>query len=125
MKTTARVAAGLVALFGLALGLMFFFSTAQAAGQFFVEPLDAAGLATLRADMSAFFLVGAAFALHAAITARGSGLIVPGALYAVALSGRAANLIVAGSYEGAALPMLVEAALILMCWFGWRTLRKA
>lgn len=123
MQAMARVSAGLVALFGLALGLMFYVATEQAAAAFFVDPLGAAGLATLRADMSAFFLVGAGFAAHAAATGRGRGLFVPGALYAVAISGRAVNLLAAGGYQGAATPMIVEAALILLCWFGWRTLR--
>ena len=125
MIALARIGAALVALFGFALGLMFFFATDQAAAGFFVTPQGAAGLATLRADMSAFFLVGAAFALHAAIASRGAGLLVPGALYAVAITGRAVNLIVAGSYDGAAIPMIVEAVLVLLCWFGWRTLRPA
>ena len=111
-------------LFGFALGLWFFLSTEQAAVGFFVTPQGAAGLATLRADMSAFFLVGAAFALHSAITSRGAGLLVPGALYAVAITGRAVNLLVAGSYDGAAIPMIVEAVLVLLCWFGWKTLRR-
>ena len=124
MRSLARVGAGLVALFGLALGLMFYLSTEQAAAQFFVTPQGAAGLATLRADMSAFFLVGAAFALHAAVTGRGRGLLVPGALYAVAISGRALNLVAAGSYPDAAVPMIVEAILIALCWFGFRTLRS-
>lgn len=123
MQALARICAGLVALFGLALGLMFYVSTERSAASFFVTPQGAAGLATLRADMSAFFLVGAGFALHAAATGRGRGLIVPGALYAVAISGRALNLVVAGSYPGAAVPMIVEAALIGLCWFGWQTLR--
>ena len=123
MQILARVGAGFVALFGLALGLMFFVATEQAAAAFFVDPLGAAGLSTLRADMSAFFLVGAGFAAHAAATGRGVGLIVPGALYAVAISGRALNLVAAGTYDGAATPMIVEAALILLCWFGYRTLR--
>lgn len=124
MQAMARLSAGLVALFGLALGLMFYVATEQAAAAFFVDPIGVAGLATLRADMSAFFLVGAGFAAYAAATARGRGLLVPGALYAVAISGRAVNLLVAGGYEGAAAPMIVEAALILLCWFGWRTLPR-
>jgi hypothetical protein len=125
MIALARIGAALVALFGLALGLWFFFATEQAAAAFFVTPQGAAGLSTLRADMSSFFLVGAAFALHAGVTGRGAGLLVPGALYTVAIAGRALNLVVAGSHEGAAVPMVVEALLILLCWFGWRTLRRA
>ena len=120
----ARTGAALVALFGLALGLWFFFATEQAAAGFYVTPQGAAGLATLRADMSSFFLVGAGFALHAATSGRGAGLLVPGALYAVAITGRAVNLAMVGSYEGAAVPMIVEALLILLCWFGYRTLRR-
>lgn len=123
MKILARIGAGLVALFGVALGLMFFVGTEQAAASFFVVPQGAAGLATLRADMTAFFLVGGGFALHAAITGRGAGLLVPGALYVVAITGRAVNLAVAANHDGAAVPMIVEAVLIALCWFGWRTLR--
>lgn len=125
MQNLARLGALLVALFGLALGLWFYAATDQAAAAFFVEPQGAAGLSTLRADMSAFFLVGGGFALHAAVTGRGRELIVPGALYAVAISGRALNLIVAGSYASAAVPMIVEAVLIGLCWFGYRTLKNA
>ena len=121
--TMARLAAALVGLFGLILGLWFYLVTPQAAAAFFVTPQGAAGLATLRADMSSFFLVGAAFAFHAAWTGRRTGLLVPGALYAVAISGRLLNLVVAGSYDGAFTPIVVEALLILLCIFGYRILK--
>lgn len=123
MKTLARLGAALVGLFGLAFGLWFYTATSDAAAAFFVQPLGAAGEATLRADMSSFFLIGAAFAFHAAWKNRGASLLVPGALYAVAISGRAVNLLVHGPFEGAALPMIVEAVLIALCVFGWRELR--
>lgn len=119
----SRVGAALVGLFGLALGLWFFVKTPDAAAGFFVQPLGAAGQATLRADMSSFFLISAAWAFYAAWTARGAALLVPGALYAVAVSGRALNLLVNGPYDGAALPMIAEAVLIALCVFGYRVLR--
>lgn len=123
MTGLARVAAALVGLFGLALGIWFFVRTPDAAAAFFVQPLGAAGEATLRADMSSFFLIGAAWAFYAAWTARGSALLVPGALYAVAIAGRAVNLLVNGFFAGAALPMIVEAMLIVLCLFGYKALR--
>ena len=123
MISLARLAAALVGVFGLVFGAWFFAETPSAAAYFFVQPLGAGGQATLRADMSSFFLVGAAWAFFAARTGRGAALLVPGALYAIAISGRAVNLIVNGPYEGAALPMVVEAALIALCVFGYRTLR--
>jgi hypothetical protein len=119
----ARVAATLVGLFGLALGLWFFVKTPEAAAAFFVQPLGAAGQATLRADMSAFFLISAAWAFYSAWTGRGAALLVPGALYAVAITGRAVNLIVNGPFAGAALPMIVEAMLIVLCVLGYKALR--
>jgi hypothetical protein len=42
MHILARAGAGLVALFGLALGLLFYLSTEQAAALFFVDPQGAA-----------------------------------------------------------------------------------
>ena len=123
MISLARLAAALVGVFGLVFGAWFFAETPSASAYFFVQPLGAAGQATLRADMSSFFLVGAAWAFFAARTGRGAALLVPGALYAIAISGRAVNLIVNGPYEGAALPMVVEAVLIALCVFGYRTLR--
>ena len=123
MTGLARVAAVLVGLFGLALGIWFFIKTPDAAAAFFVQPLGAAGEATLRADMSSFFLIGAAWAFYAAWTGRGAALLVPGSLYAIAISGRAVNLIVNGWYPGALVPMIVEAMLILLCALGYRALK--
>jgi hypothetical protein len=125
MTGLARVAAALVGLFGLALGLWFFVKTPEAAAAFSVQPLGAAGEATLRADMSSFFLIGAAWAFYAAWTSRGAALLVPGALYAVAISGRLVNLLVNGFFAGALLPMIVEAMLIVLCVFGYKALRSA
>jgi hypothetical protein len=123
MTGLARVAAALVGLFGLALGLWFFVKTPDAAAAFFVQPIGPAGQATLRADMSSFFLIGAAWAFYAAWTQRGVALLVPGALYSVAIAGRLVNLFVNGLFAGAVLPMIVEAMLILLCVLGYKALK--
>ena len=125
MHSLARVAALLVGLFGLAFGIWFYTDTAAAAAAFFVQPQGNAGLATLRADMSAFFLVSGVWALYAAWRARGTALLVPAALYGIAISGRAVNLLAAGSHEGAAIPMAVEALLVALSLLGYRHLRPA
>jgi hypothetical protein len=125
MTGLARLAAALVGLFGLALGLWFFVKTPDAAAAFFVQPIGAAGEATLRADMSSFFLIGAAWAFYAAWTQRGGALLVPGALYAVAIAGRLLNLLVNGFFAGAVLPMIVEAMLIVLCVFGYKALKPS
>ena len=125
MQALARLAAALVGLFGVALGLWFFADTNAAAAAFFVQPLGNAGLATLRADMSAFFLVSGLWAFYAAWHGRGGALLVPAALYAIAISGRAVNLIAAGFYERAAIPMIVEALLVALCLFGYFKLKPA
>ena len=123
MQALARGAAALVGLFGVGFGLWFFTGTPAAAAAFFVEPLGNAGLATLRADLSGFFLVSGLWAFYAAWTGRGTALLVPAALYGIAIAGRAVNLIAAGPYAGAATPMIVEAVLVALCLFGYRTLR--
>lgn len=123
MQALARAAAALVGLFGVGFGLWFFADTPAAAAAFFVEPMGNAGLATLRADMSAFFLVSGLWAFYGAWKGCGTALLVPAALYGVAISGRAVNLVAAGPYEGAAVPMIVEALLVAISLFGYRTLR--
>ncbi|MBS0504892.1 MAG: hypothetical protein JSS55_14055 [Proteobacteria bacterium] len=123
MHVLARIGAALVGLFGIALGFWFYTDTAAAAASFFVEPLGNAGLATLRADMSAFFLVSGLWAFYAAWKEYGTALLVPAALYGIAISGRAVNLVAAGPYEGAVMPMTVEALLVALCLFGYFKLR--
>ena len=66
MGTIVRVVVGLVGLFNIVLGLGFLLDPAQAGLRFFLTSLGTQGMATMRADFTAFFVTGGVFALVAA-----------------------------------------------------------
>lgn len=91
------------------LGFGFLFDPAGSAVGFGVSADGAMGLSSLRADFTAFFLVAAGFMAVGAWEIRGDLLVAPLALFLVALTGRALNLLLEGGYPGWWQPMAVEA----------------
>ena len=103
---------------------------------FLIDPLSSAigfGLATdttlakatLRADMTAFFVVTGGCMIWGAWRRAGAVLLVPAALLGIALFGRIVNLVVEGAHEGFWLPMTVEALGVLLCLEAARRFRPA
>ena len=92
------------------LGFGFLYHTAQAGENFGLRSAGAMGLSTMRADLTAFFLVAAGFMMFGAWKRCGDALLAPLALFLIALTGRGVNLLVAGGYDGWWVPMAVEAA---------------
>lgn len=115
-----RVMVGLVGLFNIALGLGFLIDPAQSGLRFFLTSLGTQGLATMRADFTAFFVTGGTFALVGAWRARRGPLLVPLMLIGIAISGRAISLIADGAPGKAFPPMVVEALMIALLALGWR-----
>lgn len=101
-----------VALFNIVLGLGFLLDPASSALRFFLAPLGTQGMATLRADFTAFFITGGAAALIAAWRNERGPLAVPIALLALALVGRSVSLIADGAPTTAFPPMIVEAVMV-------------
>lgn len=112
MKGVMRILVGLVGLFNIVIGLAFLLDPATAGQRFFLAALGTQGLATMRADFTAFFVVGGACALLGARRGDRAPLLVPMALLAVALTGRAVSLVADGAPSSAVPPMIVEAAMI-------------
>ena len=121
MRNVMRAVVTLVGLFNLALGLSFLFDPAQAGLRFFLTSLGTQGMATMRADFTAFFVTGAIFALIGAWRAWRTPLLVPLLLLSIAISGRAVSLVVDGAPHQAFPPMIVEAVMILLLALGWRS----
>lgn len=120
MRNVVRALVGLAGLFNLVLGLGFLIDPAQAGLRFFLLSLGTQGLATMRADFTAFFVTGGTFALVAAWRAWRAPLLVPLMLLGIAIGGRAISLIADGAPGKAFTPMAAEALMIAMLALGWR-----
>ena len=112
-----------LAAFNILIGLTFLILPAEAALGFYLAPLGLQGMATLRADFTAFFVVGGASALLAAVRNIRAPLLVPGALLGIALTGRVVSVVADGAAPTAWPPMLVEAAMIIALGFAYRSAR--
>jgi hypothetical protein len=121
MRNLVRALVALVGLFNLALGLSFLFDPAQAGLRFFITSLGTQGMATMRADFTAFFVTGAVFALVGAWRAWRTPLLVPLLLLSIAISGRVVSLIADGAPPMAFPPMIAEGVMIALLALGWRT----
>lgn len=115
-----RVAVGAIAIFNIAIGLGFLIDPAGSALRFYLAPLGTQGMATLRADFPAFFIVGGGGALLAALRAIRAPLLVPIALLGVALTGRLVSLVADGAPPTAFPPMAAEAVMIALLGLAWR-----
>jgi hypothetical protein len=121
MRNLVRALVALVGLFNVALGLSFLFDPAQAGLRFFITSLGTQGMATMRADFTAFFVTGALFALVGAWRAWRTPLLVPLLLLSIAIGGRVVSLVADGAPPMAFPPMIAEAVMIALLALGWRT----
>jgi hypothetical protein len=115
-----RVVVALVGLINLMIGISFLIDPAQAGLRFFVTALGTQGMATMRADFTAFFVTGAVFALIGAWRAERRPLLVPLMLLGIAIAGRMISLIADGAPAMAFGPMAAEAVMIGILALGWR-----
>jgi hypothetical protein len=104
------------------IGLGFFFVPASAGPSLGLMTSGVSSLAVLRADMTAFFVVGGVCMIWGAWKRNGELLLVPAALFAIAFCGRLLTVIVDGPTPQFWLPMLVEAATVIVTVLGSRHL---
>lgn len=124
MLNLTRVAVAAVALLNLVLGLLFLVRPAWMAAQFYVTPIGSQGLASIRADFTAFFLVAGGFALLGAQRLDPEPLKVPIALFAIAFFGRCVSLLFDGIGPAAFPPMVAEVAMIAILLAAMRQFRE-
>jgi hypothetical protein len=103
-------------------GLGFLFDPAGSATGFGLVGRGAQGLSTLRADMTAFFVVGGATMIWGAWKRNGELLLVPAALFGIAFVGRAVSLFADGFYQGWWTGMAVEALVVFLSLWASRVL---
>ena len=104
------------------IGLGFFFVPDTAGASFSLLPDGVPGLAVMRADMTAFFVVGGVCMIWGAWKRNGELLLVPAALFGIAFCGRLLTVIIDGPSRQFWLPMLVEAATVIVTLLGSRHL---
>ena len=96
-------------LFFVLMGIGFLIDPAGSGADFGIYANGAHGLASIRADMTAFFLVAGGCMIWGGWARNGDPLLVSAALMFIALIGRFLGLIQDGTYEGWWPPMVVEA----------------
>lgn len=112
----------LFGLFNLMLGIGFFLDPVGLGTTFNLAPIGTGGLAVLRADMTAFFLVAGGCQLWGGWKRNGDLLLVPALLFGIACTGRAVSAALDGTYAGFATPMAVEVVQVILAIAAWRVL---
>lgn len=112
----------LFGLFNLLLGIGFFLDPIGLGTQFNLSPIGLGGLAVLRADFTAFFLVAGACQLWGGWRRNGDLLLIPALLFGIACAGRGASAVLDGAAPGFAVPMAIEALQVILAIAAWRVL---
>ena len=107
-------------MFNLLLGVSYIYDPAGAAAGLGVTNTGPLGLATLRADFTAFFVVIGLCMLRGAWKRNGDVLLVPAALFGIALMGRLLTAMLNGTGPGFWLPAGAEAVQVALLLLGWR-----
>lgn len=109
-------------LFFIITGFGFLATPQSSVTSFGLAASNVQGWSTIRADMTAFFVVGGFCMVWGAWRRAGDMLLVPAALFGIAFIGRLVSLFADGTYERAWLPMAVEAAVVIISIAGNRLL---
>lgn len=117
-----RAAVLLAGLFFVVKGVDFLVDPAGAGADFGLHAAGLAGLATLRADMTAAFLVVGVGLIWGGWARKGDPLLVAAALLGIALFGRMVAVLVDGPYDQFWFPMAVEAVVAILALIGSRAL---
>ena len=112
----------LAGLFDLFMGLNFLIQPVTVAAGFGLAPTGTAGLAVLRADFPAFFIVSALCMMLGAWRRNGDLLLVPAALFGAAFLGRTVSIFADGTAPGFWVSMAVEGFHVVLLVAAWRVL---
>lgn len=112
----------LFGLFNLLLGVGFILDPVGSGTTFNLSPIGVGGLAVLRADFTAFFLVAGGCQLWGGWKRNGDLLLVPALVFGIACTARAISVALDGTYPGFAVPMVVEAVQVILAIAAWRVL---
>ncbi|MFN3524126.1 MAG: hypothetical protein ACK4YQ_17920 [Phenylobacterium sp.] len=114
MRLLLRVLVGLAGAAALLLAAQFWLNPLQPAARLGLDAQGALGIATIRADIAAFFGAAGLFALAAAARAEARLMTTPLLLVALALAGRVVTVVDRGFTPEQGPPMVVEAVLVAL-----------
>lgn len=109
-------------LFFVMMGIGFLLDPVGSGADFGIAGQGARGLASIRAGMTAFFIVAGGCLIWGGWARKGDPLLVSAALMFIALIGRAVGLIQDGTYEGWWPPMVVEGTVVALALIASRML---
>lgn len=120
MSVIVRGLIGLLSLLYLSLAGQFLFTPLDAAANFAITPVGIQGMASLRADFGAYFLVTSGSMLWGAIANRPALYWVAIAILGLTFLGRGFSLIMDGAGVGPYQPMAVEAVTTVLLLIGMK-----
>ena len=125
MINLAKLAAALVGLFSIAMGLLAWIDPVQIGGILGLEATGKLGLHSLRGDAGAVFLASGLGCALALFRGKVFGLKLPIILYSLVLIGRLISLVLTGGGQEVLMPMVIEVVLIVLSVFAYKTLKNA
>lgn len=114
MILTLRALLFVGGLFFVLMGIGFMIDPVGSGADFGIAPQGVMGLASIRADMTAFFVIAGGCLLWGAWARKGDPLLVSAGLMAIALIGRFVTLAVDGPHDEFWMPMVVEAVTVVL-----------
>lgn len=109
-------------LFFVLMGIGFLLDPVGSGADFGIAPQGTLGLASMRADMTAFFVVAGGCMIWGGWARKGDPLLVTAALMAIAIIGRLYTLIINGPHDDWFVPIIVEAVTVILALLGSRML---
>ena len=124
MQIALKIALTLLGLLFIFMGAGFLFDPAQAAGDFGIDVAGTHGLTSIRADLTAFFLVAGVVTVWGIWADRRDLLLVSAGLMGIALITRLVSAAQFGTFEGWITPIVVEAATCALALVAIRNLPR-
>ena len=125
MHNVAKLAAVLVGLFSISMGLLAWVDPGKVGEVMGLVAPAELGVHSLRGDIGAVFLASALGCALALFQGKTMGLKIPIILYGLVLTGRLISLVVTGNGVGVMGPIIIEVVLISLSVFAYRTLQTA
>lgn len=108
--------------FFILMGIGFLLNPVSSGADFGLAPQGTLGLASIRADMTAFFVISGTCLAWGTWSQKGDLLLAAAGLMGIAIVGRMVTLVVNGPHEGWYIPVIVEAVTVALALIGRRTL---